>query len=221
MSDTGVLNREVKVEGSSKPLSGIGTHYIVPEPENGESDVLAKTVQTIQAEPLALYNLWSDLNHISRWQEHVVSVIDLGGGKSHWVMGDPEDSDGKRIEFDSEVTQDEPGQVIAWRSVTPDVKQSGRVTFQPTASNRGTLVTLEQSAKVPGGSVGNAVAAVVARSPRQTVIENLRHFKQLVEAGEIPSVKGQPHGPRGLSGSVKEWFYGETNPTPPGTSVDQ
>jgi hypothetical protein len=50
------------------------------------------------------------------------------------------------------------------------------------------------------------------------VKENLRHFKELAETGEIPSVKGQPHGPRGVIGGIKEWMYGETNPTPPGTS---
>ena len=221
MGSTGVLNRDVENDQASESLPGKGTHYIIPEPEDGDGNVIAKTVQTIQAEPMALYKLWRDLSHISRWQEHVVSVTDLGGGKSHWVMGDPEDSDGKRVEFDSEITQDEPGKLISWRSITPEVEQSGTVTFAPTASGRGTLVTLEQSAKVPGGSAGNAIAGAVKRSPRQTVIENLRHFKQLAETGEIPSVKGQPHGPRGLSGSIKEWFYGETNPTPPGTSVDE
>jgi hypothetical protein len=42
----------------------------------------------------------------------------------------------------------------------------------------------------------------------------------MAEAGEVPSVKNQPHGPRGVVGKVKEWMYGETNPTPPGTSVN-
>jgi hypothetical protein len=68
------------------------------------------------------------------------------------------------------------------------------------------------------GALGNALAGVAKRSPRQTVIEDLRHFKQIVETGEIPSVKGQPHGPRGISGGIKEWMYGEINPTPPGSS---
>jgi hypothetical protein len=79
------------------------------------------------------------------------------------------------------------------------------------------LVTLQQEFKVPGGSLGNAAAAAAKRSPAQTIKENLRHFKQLAETGEIPSVKGQPHGPRGVVGGIKEWMYGETRPTPPGT----
>ncbi len=221
MAEVGVLSRELEVGDAANAIPDRGFHYVAPDSEDSEGHVMATTCQTIQAEPMALYNLWRDVAHLSRWQEHVVSVTDLGGGKSHWVMGDPEDSDGKRVEFDSEITRDEPGSLLSWHSITPEVEQSGTVTFAPTPSERGTLVTLTQTVRVPGGSAGNAAAAVLKRSPRQTVIEDLRHFKQLAETGEIPSVKGQPHGPRGLSGSIKEWFYGETNPTPPGTSVNE
>ena len=94
------------------------------------------------------------------------------------------------------------------------------MTFEPLGSGRGTRVTLIQAVKMPLGIIGNAVASVVERGPKQTVIENLRHFKQLVETGEIPSVEGQPHGPRGIVGGIKKWMYGETNPTPPGTSSE-
>ena len=221
MADTGVLNRDLEIIDDNKQIPSQGAQYLAPKKEEDDGDVMQTTKQTVQGDPATLYKLWSDVTYIPRWQENVVSVTDLGNGKSHWVMGDPEDSDGKRIEFDSEITSDEPGRLISWRSVTPEVKQGGTVTFEPTASDRGTLVTLTQSVKVPGGSAGNAVAAMVARSPRQIVIEDLRHFKQMVEAGEIPSVKGQPHGPRGLTGPFKEWLYGETNPTPPGTSIDE
>ena len=71
---------------------------------------------------------------------------------------------------------------------------------------------------MPGGRLAIAAAALSKRSPRQIVIEDLRHFKELAEAGEIPTVVNNPHGPRGFSGSVKLRMYGENNPTPPGTS---
>lgn len=50
------------------------------------------------------------------------------------------------------------------------------------------------------------------------MIENLRHLKELIESGEIPSVEGQPAGRRGISGSLKKFMLGENMPTPPGTS---
>ena len=197
-----------------------GEHY-APLPDKKEDGrVTAHAVQTILVEPQALYDLWRNVDALPLWQEHVILVTSMGANMSHWVTGNPEKADGKRVEFDSEITEDIPGKKIAWRSVSSDVDQAGVVTFEPTISGRGTLVTLIQTLKMPGGAITNAAAAVAERSPKQTVIEDLRHFKELAETGEIPSVKGQPHGPRGVSGGIKEWLYGEKNPTPPGTSSE-
>ncbi len=195
-----------------------GAHYVPLVNKTQEGRVYSHALQTILVQPEALYRLWRDVSTIPLWQEHVVSVTPIDARTSHWVMGNPEDAEGKRIEFDSRVTEDEPGRRIAWASLTEGVELEGSVTFTPHPSGRGTVVKLEQVAKVPGGVLGNALAATAKRSPTQTVVENLRHFKEIAEAGAIPSVKGQPHGPRGVTGAIKEWMFGETNPTPPGTS---
>ena len=183
-----------------------------------DGKVRAHTMQTILGDPQDLYKLWRDIKIAPRWQEFVVSVDEKSETLSHWVLGNPDEPDGKRIEYDSEIVEDVPGQIIAWKSVTEGVEEGGQVTFESTENGRGTLVTLQERIGVPGGSLGNAAAALSKRTPRQIVIEDLRHFKQLVEAGEIPSVVGQPHGPRGIIGGLKERTYGENNPTPPGTS---
>ena len=218
---TSVLNREVASEGATYSIPLRGEHY-APTPEKDENGrILITTVQTIQSDPGALYALWRDVSLIPRWQEHVISVTQINAVTSHWVMGNPEAQGGKRVEFDSMIFEEVQGAKLAWKSIRGDVEQTGVVTFAPAASGRGTLVTLNQSMKVSLGLFGNAVAGIVERSPRQTAIEDLRHFKQLAETGEIPSVKGQPHGPRGVTGGIKEWMYGDTNPTPPGTNVNE
>ena len=207
---------------SSSTSAPQGGEQYTPLPQKKHDGLVdAHAVQTILADAETLYKLWSDVSSIPLWQEFVVSVRPLSENTSHWVMGNPEDPDGKRIEFDSEVYESTPGSRIAWRSISGDIEQTGEVNFTPVQKGdfSGTRVTLLQTVKVPGGVVGNALAAAAKRSPQQTVVENLRHFKQLVETGEIPSVKGQPHGPRGATGAVKEWALGETNPTPPGTST--
>lgn len=192
-----------------------GESYVRLPDEQKDGWVHAHARQTILAEPQTLYALWKREDLFPKWQEHVVSVTPTGGNKSHWVMGNPEDADGKRIEFDSEITADVPGEKIAWQSIAGDVEQSGEVQFHARRDGRGTVVTLIQHFKL--GAIANAAASTAQRGPKQTVIEDLRHFKELAETGEIPSVAGQPHGPRGISGGIKEWLYGETNPTPPGT----
>ncbi len=193
-----------------------GDHYVPIPQESKDGWTHAHARQSILVEPQALYEFWSDVSKFALWQEHVVSVTAVSKTVSHWVMGNPEDENGKRLEFDSEIIEDSPGKKIAWKSISGDLEQSGEVNFAARHDGRGTVVTLIQHFKV--GALASAAAGVAKRSPKQTVIEDLRHFKQLAETGEIPSVKGQPHGPRGVIGSVKEWMYGETNPTPPGTS---
>ena len=195
-----------------------GEHYVPIVNETKEGRTYSHSLQTILVQPEALYRLWHDVTTIPLWQEHVVSVTPIDERTSHWVMGNPEDADGKRIEFDSRVTEDIPGRRIAWASITPDVELEGSVTFTPHPAGRGTIVLLEQVAKIPGGVLGNAAISTAKRGPTQTVVEDLRHFKEIAEAGAIPSVKGQPHGPRGITGTIKEWMLGETNPTPAGTS---
>lgn len=218
-----------------------GEQYAPLPDKKNDGFVTAHAVQTILADAESLFALWNDLTSIPLWQERVVSVTPLDSKRSHWVMGDTDDPNSKHIEFDSETVELIPGRKIAWRTVDGEapgtrpastsgsttvagdhnnnsVTQGGEVHFEPGRIEGSTLVTLIQTVKVPGGRLGNALAATGERGPKQLVIENLRHFKQLAETGEIPSVKDQPHGPRGISGGFKRWLHGETNPTPPGTS---
>ena len=208
----------VSGSGETRSFPQAGEHYAPLINQTKEGHVHSHALQTVLADQEALYALWKDIPSIPLWQEHVVSCTPVSETVSHWVMGNPDDPKGKRIEFDSQITEDVPGRRLAWQSITDGVDQAGSVTFAPHPTGRGTTVLLQQVIKMPGGFLGNVVASVAERGPKQTVIENLRHFKEMAEAGEIPSVTGQPHGPRGISGDTKKGMYGETNPKPPGTS---
>jgi len=54
--------------------------------------------------------------------------------------------------------------------------------------------------KVTGGRASMALAKVLGADPAIEVREDLRRFKQLLEAGEIPTTRGQPSGRRRLFG---------------------
>jgi hypothetical protein len=60
---------------------------------------------------------------------------------------------------------------------------------------------------------------ITGRDPKQSTIENLRHFKALAETGEIPRIEPQPHGDRGLIARMKRSMYGEQIATPPGITA--
>lgn len=184
-----------------------------------EARMRSHTVQTIGVDAQPLYELWKNVALAPRWMEYVVSAEPKSATLTHWALGNPEELNGRRLEYDTELVEDIPGEKIAWRSLDSSIKEAGEVLFRPAMGGRGTVVVLQESASIPGGSLGMAAAAVAKRSPRQIVIEDLRHFKQLAESGEIPNVDRNPHGPRGFIGSLKEHLYGENNPTPPGTTI--
>ena len=198
--------------------AGKGAHF-KPLPQDVKAGkVRAHTLQTINADRQTLYKLWRDVTSAPKFQEYVVSVEPKSETRSTWTFGDPEDPAARRISYDTEVYEDKPGEKIAWRSVDTSFEENGEVLFEDAPGGRGTRVTLIEDIEVPGGRLAIAAAALTKRTPRQIVIEDLRHFKELTESGEIPTVVDNPHGPRGFSGSLKARLYGENNPTPPGSS---
>jgi hypothetical protein len=48
----------------------------------------------------------------------------------------------------------------------------------------------------PAGAIGAALARILGKDPSFMMRQDLRRLKALIEAGEIPTVEGQSHGPR-------------------------
>jgi uncharacterized membrane protein len=182
----------------------------VPPPADGDGKQWVRTSALIHADPLALYERWRDLENIPAWQEQIEQVAVTGERTSHWIMR----SGDKAIEWDSEIVADEPGRRISWRSIGGESENAGEVIFELSPGGRATMVTVEQEFRM--GKLASAWETIVGRNPKQSVIENLRHFKALAETGEIPRTEGQPHGPRGTVAGAKKSMYGEKVPTPLG-----
>ena len=193
-------------------------HSYVPLPSSKEANrVQAHAVQTIAASPEQIFNIYARAELLPTWQEGVVSVERTGDKTLHWVMQDP--GTGKQFEFDAEELEIVPGKRHVSRVTNgPTAGTTEIFTLEPHPAGRGTIATFVSDFTLPGGAITHTLGAIVSRSPTQIVIENLRHLKELIESGEIPSVEGQPAGRRGISGSLKQVLLGENMPTPPGTS---
>ena len=149
---------------------------------------------TINRPAAELYREWRQLDRLPRFMSHLREVKDLGGGRSHWVAEGPL---GLSVEWDAEVVTDKPGEVIAWKSLDgSDVDTAGSVHFRPAPAGRGTVVRVSLKYRPPAGKVGAAAARLFGEAPEQQVREDLRLFKQLMEAGEVATTAGQPHGRR-------------------------
>jgi uncharacterized membrane protein len=135
--------------------------------------------------PLAdVYRFWRRLDNLPQFMTHLDRVTEAENGTSHWVASGPA---GVRVEWDAEIINEIENEVLAWRSLPgSDVVTAGSVNFGPARGGRSTQVSVHLQYAPPAGKAGAFVASLFGREPSQTVREDLRHVKQLLEAGEIP-----------------------------------
>lgn len=139
-----------------------------------------------------LYFFWRDFTNLPRIMDHLNAVTVQDGQKSHWVAKAPL---GKTVEWDAEIINEVPNELIAWQSLPGgDVDNAGSVTFKPAPTGRGTELRVEISYAPPAGKVGATVARLLGEEPKKQLDDDLRHFKQLMEAGERPTTEGQASG---------------------------
>jgi uncharacterized membrane protein len=147
---------------------------------------------TINREPAELFSFWRNFDNLPRFMNHLEEVRVTDPTHSHWVAKAPA---GTKVEWDAEVYNEKENELIAWRSLEgSDVDNAGSVHFTPAPSGRGTEVRVSLKYDPPAGKLGALVAKLFGEEPEQQVDEDLRRFKQLMEAGETATIKGQPSG---------------------------
>ena len=164
----------------------------LPEPQDSAVTVQVKKSITINRSPEEVYQFWREFQNLPRFMNDLESVQITGEKRSHWVARGPA---GKRIEWNAEITEDRPNEMIAWRSLEgSQVENSGLVRFEPARGKPGTVVRVELEYRPPAGVLGATVAKLLGAEPKQQVHENLHRFRQLMETGEIITTEGQPAG---------------------------
>jgi uncharacterized membrane protein len=127
-----------------------------------------------------VYDFWTDYENFPLFMSNVREVQDLGGGRSHWVVRGP---GGVPIEWDSVLTEQVPGETIAWRSRPGSMlENAGAVRFR--AEGEGTRVDLRLCYNPPAGGAGQAVAELLGADPRAKLNEDLGRLKALLEGSE-------------------------------------
>jgi uncharacterized membrane protein len=140
-----------------------------------------------------LYTFWRKLENLPRFMHGLESVTE-NGSLSHWVGHSVL---GLRPTWDAEIVEDLPGRLLSWRSVPgAQVHNAGVVLFEPTGDDRETVVRIIMELVPYGAAFGRAVGRALTAGTAQQVREDLRRFKCLMEAGEVPVVDGQTAGAR-------------------------
>ena len=148
--------------------------------------------------------------------KHLESVTEMGNGRSHWKAKAPA---GSSVEWDAEITADQPNELIAWHSLgDADVSNSGMVRFTEAPGDRGTEVHVDLRYDPPGGAIGALFAKMFGEEPGGQIADDLRRFKQVMEIGEVmlsdATVTEGPHPAQPLGTKEREEYreqYGEQN----------
>jgi uncharacterized membrane protein len=132
-----------------------------------------------------IYPLWRRIENLPRLMSHVESVASTNGRQSHWVARIPAPL---RLEWDAELLDEEENRKISWRSLPgSNINHSGSVLFHPVPARNGTEIKVLLSCTPRAGSVGGAVAKLLASLTEHQIREDLRGFKAIAEAGEKPT----------------------------------
>lgn len=155
-------------------------------PERGDWEGFeAKAQITVNRSIEDVYGFFRDFTNLPRFMVHLESVrtTSTNDRRSHWVAKGPL---GSQVEWDAEIVEDRPRELIAWRSVDlADVPNRGSVRFMTPPGGMGTEVHVEIQYYPPGGRLGAGVAKLFGKDPAREVREDLRRFKQVMEIGEV------------------------------------
>ena len=159
----------------------------------GERDVhrglLVRDSCTVNRTPEECYAFCRDVGNLMKFMDHVQAIQPIDATHSRWLIRSPI---GGTLVAECEIFNDRPGELIAWHSIgDSQVRSAASIRFSPAPGNRGTEVTVEYNYEPPAGLVGVSAAKLLGRAPGQRMREDLRRFKQIMEAGELATVHGQ------------------------------
>lgn len=150
---------------------------------NARKAVKVERAVTISRPRHELYAFWRDFTNLPQFMEHLESVRLDSPTRSHWTAKAP---GGSTVEWEAEIVNDVPDQIIAWKSVgDPDVANAGAVNFSDAPGDRGTIVKVTLDYEPPGGRFGAFVARLFGEDPDRQVRDDLQRFKQLMETGDV------------------------------------
>ena len=194
-------NDQQRIEAAAGAVAGVmvADIYAAVQHTRQAGPIRVDKVVAIDRSPEELYRFWRDFENLPRFMRHLESVRGIGQTRSHWVAKGP---GGTSVEWDAEVVDDRPGEIISWRSLPgADIENSGSVRFERAPGGRGTFVRVKMQYHPPGGIFGASLAKLLGEEPEIQVQRDLYRFKQVMETGQVVTTEGQPAG-RSSSTSV-------------------
>lgn len=150
------------------------THISVP----GNRGIKVEKRVFVRRPATELFRTWRNFENLPLFMEHIEAIEVTSDTRSHWIARGPA---GSRVEWDAEIINEHPGEMIAWRSLEgADVDHAGTVRFESVEGGTDVRVSIEYDA--PGGLMGSFVSRLFHAEPAQQIESDLAHFKHLMES---------------------------------------
>ncbi|MDX1531217.1 MAG: SRPBCC family protein [Rhodothermales bacterium] len=150
----------------------------------GPAPVEVNRSVTVNKPRAEVYAFWRELEHLPRFMEHLRRVEALDAERSRWTAKGP--GPAPDLTWEARITEERENEALAWESLPgADVHNAGHVRFAD-APGGGTEVHVRIGYRPPAGPVGATVAGWLSPVLHQMVKEDVRRFKHLLEAGEVP-----------------------------------
>jgi uncharacterized membrane protein len=130
---------------------------------------IEKTIE-VNCPVRSVYNQWTQFEDFPRFMAGVKNVRQLDDTHVHWEA----EVWGKDVEWDAEITEQDPDRRISWRS-TSGAPNAGTVRFEPLGDDR-TRVRLAMAYEPQGAveNMGDALGLLNARV--QSTVEDFKKF---------------------------------------------
>src|SRR6266404_1464270 len=136
------------------------------------------------------------------------SVTVQSDTRSHWVVKGPM---GATFEWDAEIINDKPNELIAWRTEGARVESAGSVRFAPRPDGS-TLVQVSLQYNPPGGELAHMISALFGEDPGARIDEDLGRLKEAMgrahedrDGLQPATVDALGYQPPSLEGETPRW----------------
>ncbi len=154
--------------------------------------IVVEKYTAIERTPDDIYAYIREAKNMAEFMPNVKSVEELSPGVWEWTAEGP----GKAVfRWKSQLTDQIPGKRLAWETLPgSEMTSRGATELTPGSSERGTTVKFTMEYVPPMGLLGEAVGRITGHSPQAHAGRHLQLMKEILEAGEKATIKGQPRG---------------------------
>ena len=175
-------------------LSGNCPLYTGLDKNSNETQAInSRVIFTVNKPREDVYNYWRQLENLPFFMSHLQSVVQKNEKESEWIakirggIG--------TLKWNAEIVKEIPNELIGWQSVeNSTIDNAGKVEFYDAPRGQGTVLKVIFSYHPPAGALGEGVAKLFNPLFKTLLKEDIRAFKQVIEAGEVSTIKGQSSG---------------------------